>query len=195
MGRAGRGERRRGRLRDLVHAINCGGVRSGAVGAGRQAAESAQINPSKTKPHQIEPSKIAWFYLVLFVRIGTFQWVTANPNKKISVPPLSRCARRAERVDCAKCVPFPVLPRGGCRLIRSMGKLYHDLRFLPSKCLALFACGTRHGADLPPATKPDRRLNGFPFGFPPARVGLHALAHPRLRLIGVCAKAQGAKSR
>jgi hypothetical protein len=25
---------------------------------------------------------MAWIYLVLFVRIGTFQWVTANPNKK-----------------------------------------------------------------------------------------------------------------
>jgi hypothetical protein len=42
-----------------------------------------QTNPSKTKHHQIKPSKIAWFYLVLFVRIRTFQWVTANPNKKI----------------------------------------------------------------------------------------------------------------
>jgi hypothetical protein len=26
---------------------------------------------------------LAWFYLVLFVRIGPFQWVTSNPNKKL----------------------------------------------------------------------------------------------------------------
>jgi hypothetical protein len=28
---------------------------------------------------------MAWICLVLFVRIGTFQWVTANPNKKIGL--------------------------------------------------------------------------------------------------------------
>ena len=52
-----------------------------------------QINPNKTKPGQIKPSKIAWFNLVLFVRIGTFQWVTANPNKKslpLSGPTVNR---------------------------------------------------------------------------------------------------------
>jgi hypothetical protein len=47
-------------------------------------ATASQTNPSKTKPHQIDPSKIAWFYLVLFVRIEGFQWVTANPNKKFA---------------------------------------------------------------------------------------------------------------
>jgi hypothetical protein len=26
---------------------------------------------------------LAWFYLVIFVRIGPFQWVTSNPNKKL----------------------------------------------------------------------------------------------------------------
>jgi hypothetical protein len=44
-----------------------------------------QINPRQTKQGQIKPSKIAWFYLVLFVRIWTFQWVAANPNKKFSL--------------------------------------------------------------------------------------------------------------
>jgi hypothetical protein len=48
-----------------------------------------QIAPSKTKLNQINPSKIAWICLVLFVRIRAFQWVTANPNKKISC--LSDC--------------------------------------------------------------------------------------------------------
>ena len=45
------------------------------------AREFRQANPNKSKPHQTNPNKIAWFYLVLFVRIGIFQWVTANPNK------------------------------------------------------------------------------------------------------------------
>jgi hypothetical protein len=40
--------------------------------------------PNKTKKNQIRPSKKAWICLVLFVRIGIFQWVTANPNKKFS---------------------------------------------------------------------------------------------------------------
>jgi hypothetical protein len=43
-----------------------------------------QTKPSKTKPGQIKPSNFAWFNLVLFVRIGTFQWATTNPNKKFS---------------------------------------------------------------------------------------------------------------
>ncbi|HKI16207.1 MAG TPA: phosphoribosyl-ATP diphosphatase, partial [Roseiarcus sp.] len=34
--------------------------------------------PSYSKPDQADPNKNAWFYLVLFVRIGTYQWVTAN---------------------------------------------------------------------------------------------------------------------
>jgi hypothetical protein len=32
------------------------------------------------KHGQIKSSERAWFYLVLFLRIWTFQWVTANPN-------------------------------------------------------------------------------------------------------------------
>src|SRR5208282_1983936 len=37
-----------------------------------------QARPSKSKPPQANPNKIAWICLVLFVRIGTYQWVTAN---------------------------------------------------------------------------------------------------------------------
>jgi hypothetical protein len=55
----------------------------------RLSSRLVQAKPNKSKPHQINPSKIARFYLVLFVRIGTFQWVTANPNKKSC--PLSHC--------------------------------------------------------------------------------------------------------
>jgi hypothetical protein len=39
-----------------------------------------QINPNKSK-------EIAWIYLDSFGRIGAFQWVTANPNKKIFLLP------------------------------------------------------------------------------------------------------------
>jgi hypothetical protein len=46
-----------------------------------RSAMRTQIKPSKTKHGQTQPSKIAWFDLVLFVRIGAFQWVMANPNK------------------------------------------------------------------------------------------------------------------
>jgi hypothetical protein len=47
----------------------------------REIAGSAS-RPNNSKQNQINPSKKAWIYLVLFVRIGTFQWVTAIPNKK-----------------------------------------------------------------------------------------------------------------
>jgi hypothetical protein len=38
---------------------------------------------------QINESKIAFICFLLFVRIGAFQWVTANPNKKSF--PVSHC--------------------------------------------------------------------------------------------------------
>jgi hypothetical protein len=38
----------------------------------------------------MNPSYFAWLYLVLFVRIGAFQWVTANPNKKFFSLALTR---------------------------------------------------------------------------------------------------------
>src|SRR5271165_5370237 len=53
--------------------------------------------PSKAKPIQINPNKFAWICLVLFVRIGTFQGVTAIPNKNFLLPfcspslPVSGC--------------------------------------------------------------------------------------------------------
>jgi hypothetical protein len=39
--------------------------------------------PNSSKQNQIKPSKKAWISLDSFGRIGTYQWVTANPNKKI----------------------------------------------------------------------------------------------------------------
>jgi hypothetical protein len=50
-----------------------------------------------SKQIQIKPSKSPWICLVLFVRIGAFQGVTANPNKKNrlgSDSPLRLCAKR-----------------------------------------------------------------------------------------------------
>jgi hypothetical protein len=36
---------------------------------------------SKSKPGQANPNKNVWICLVLFVRIRTYQWVAAIPNK------------------------------------------------------------------------------------------------------------------
>jgi hypothetical protein len=57
----------------------------------------SKIGPRKTKgnprkTHQ-NPRKNPWIYLDLFVRIGTFQWVTADPNKKICLYHLFRADR------------------------------------------------------------------------------------------------------
>jgi hypothetical protein len=52
------------------------------------AAEQFQAKPNKS-------SKITWICLVLFVRIRTFQWVTANPNKKSGASQV--CANRLKR--------------------------------------------------------------------------------------------------
>ena len=48
----------------------------------RLTALGSQTNPSKSKQNQINPSKMAWICLDLFVRIGTFQWVAAEKIKK-----------------------------------------------------------------------------------------------------------------
>jgi hypothetical protein len=49
--------------------------------------------PNKRKQMQIKPRKKAWISLDSFGRIGTFQWVTTNPNKKIL--PMSHCGSTA----------------------------------------------------------------------------------------------------
>src|SRR5271165_3198928 len=58
-----------------------------------------QHGPSKTKPSQTNPNKIAWISLVLFVRIGTYQWVTAIPNKNFLLP--FPCPQRASLGACS----------------------------------------------------------------------------------------------
>ena len=62
----------------------------------RSVPSQPQINPSRSKPHQIAPSKNAWFYLVLFVQIAAFQWVTVTPNKKSF--PVSHCVSNVTRL-------------------------------------------------------------------------------------------------
>jgi hypothetical protein len=45
--------------------------------------DPSPARPNKRKQIQIKERKKAWISLDSFGRIGPFQWVTANPNKKI----------------------------------------------------------------------------------------------------------------
>jgi hypothetical protein len=62
-----------------------GGDRRGADGRDGPAAlrRVGGTTPSKSKSRKIRGSKIASFCSLLFFRIGTFQWVTAEKIKKI----------------------------------------------------------------------------------------------------------------
>ena len=77
-----------------------------ALGARREAAGPVSP-PNKSKEIQRNPRKKAWISLDSFGRIGTYQWVTTNPNKKIFSPvtlclkshnPLLAPRQRAPRV-------------------------------------------------------------------------------------------------
>jgi hypothetical protein len=46
----------------------------------------SEFDPKKCKESQIKPNKKAWISLFFLGRIGTFQWVTANPSKKFAQP-------------------------------------------------------------------------------------------------------------
>jgi hypothetical protein len=48
-----------------------------------RSAPAVNLNANKSKEIQGNPSKKACISLDSFGGIGTFQWVTANPNKKI----------------------------------------------------------------------------------------------------------------
>jgi hypothetical protein len=94
-----------------------------------------------SKPRQANPSKNAWFCLVLFVRIGTFQWVAAEKARKSSPPSLRRAASREARAriwrigknialtsDFRKgiarlqiCVPAPAISLGPSGPVESRG--------------------------------------------------------------------------
>jgi hypothetical protein len=62
-----------------------------------------------SKQDQADPRKKAWISLVLFARIGTFQWVTAIPNRKILIL-VSGCV---QNISCGLFILFPARPRGG----------------------------------------------------------------------------------
>ena len=51
-----------------------------------EAPSAKPLSGRQTKPKEIQgkPRKKAWISLESLGRIGTFQWVTANPNKKFS---------------------------------------------------------------------------------------------------------------
>jgi hypothetical protein len=52
----------------------------------RAPGRAAKRIQNKSKENQANPNKKAWISLDSFGRIGTFQWVTANPNKKKLFP-------------------------------------------------------------------------------------------------------------
>jgi hypothetical protein len=60
-----------------------------ALPAERDGPRAGRIRPRKSKEIQRNPRKKAWISLDFFGGIGAFQWVTANPNKKILL--LSHC--------------------------------------------------------------------------------------------------------
>jgi hypothetical protein len=105
-----------------------------------------QTEPNRTKQNQTEPSKIAWFYLVLFVGIGTFQWVTANPSKK-SCPPVTLCPKsrnqalsvssRRRRFESDKCAAIAQISSFGNQQPRFL--IHGVRRFCPGARRALGA--------------------------------------------------------
>ena len=77
-----------------------------------QGPQNATCGRVPSKKIQAKPRKNAWICLVLFVGIGTFQGVTANPNKKIFPgfdSPLGLYAKRASILLAAR----PILLRDG----------------------------------------------------------------------------------
>ena len=69
---------------------------------------------------QINENKIAFFYYRLFFRIGTFQWVTADLNKKFPPRPL----RPQRAIDPTALIPLlhPCLHAGQSVGLRCRGK-------------------------------------------------------------------------
>jgi hypothetical protein len=62
-------------------------VRGQLAGAPIRSAPAAKVDANKSKEIQGNPSKKACISLDFFGGIGTFQWVTTNPNKKKSPCP------------------------------------------------------------------------------------------------------------
>jgi hypothetical protein len=77
-----------------------------ALGVRREAADPVSP-PNKSKEIQRNPRKKAWISLDSFGRIGTYQGVTANPNKKI-FSPVTLCLKSHNRLSRAA----PARPAG-----------------------------------------------------------------------------------
>jgi hypothetical protein len=63
---------------------------------------NGEFRANKSKEKQIKPRKFAWISLDSFGRFGAFQWVTANPNKKILFACGSRFRLRFSTPDCPR---------------------------------------------------------------------------------------------
>jgi hypothetical protein len=93
-----------------------------ALGVRREAADPVSP-PNKSKEIQRNPRKKAWISLDSFGRIGPYQWVTTNPNKKI-FSPVTLCLK------CHKpmVAPAPSAPRGFDPAIGQIYSMDSDLR-------------------------------------------------------------------
>jgi hypothetical protein len=67
------------------------------VGKPPDCGDGQAAGKNKCKEIQINPRKKAWIHLDLFGGFEDFQWVTPNPNKKISGPRL--CMKRPTAVS------------------------------------------------------------------------------------------------
>jgi hypothetical protein len=102
-------------------------------GSGRRCPERTEATPRKgaaPSPSKQKPSRSKQNALtssVLFVLIGTFQWVTRNPNKKIrSCLKTVQSVSDALRAKCLKRFSLSILPRWALRQARvdpAMGKI------------------------------------------------------------------------
>ena len=87
----------------------------------------AKTSPNKSKENQGKPRKKAWIYLDSFGRIGTFQRVTAIPNKKISLGLNSRLRLLFESISRAFLTSCPGVQTS---LIRSSYRRYEMVKTL-----------------------------------------------------------------
>ncbi len=94
-------------------------------GARPRVRRDRQTKASKTKLIQGNPRKKAWISLDSFGRIGTFQWVTANPNKKTF--PASCSPGNASERPCLLC--FRRSDASPAPLIRSAENIAHNQVF------------------------------------------------------------------
>jgi hypothetical protein len=128
-----------------------------------QWRKPVQINPRKTKENQAKPSKKAWISLDSFGRIGTFQCVTAIPNKKISLGLNSRLRLLVEGISRAFLTSCPgvqtSLIRSSYRRSEMVKTLQQGIRKKSRHWLIILMGGIMAGAA---AVSPRRRRSENP---------------------------------